>query len=363
MTLRYSMPRVRGRGAGLGNELIPWARAFLAAQVVGAKALPPAFGLNVRRYWRHFGTPRYDWLLRKVIERTLPVVEFREADYLHYGGGDFVDVFRKFADAKCLHSRGSYLLVTEGMWGGYRHVAAARDFIWSTLYQSRFAAGNLLRIAARLDQDKLIVAMHVRLGDFGAALPKIAEYQGKFNLALPLSWYRDIALSIKRILGDDVQFLVISDGTPEQLKPLLDGLDAVTTTDIPDSDCSDLLALARADLLVCSVSSFSSMAAFLSQKPYLWFEPNLQRHEEGFYSIWGHEPAQLAPAGATRKALENNALTHNKDMDEAGRGVPVGMSGQVPLDLLESLVVSKRSRHADRDLVRYGVVKFGVESA
>jgi len=360
MTLRYSMPRVQGRGAGLGNELIPWARSFLAAQVVGAQALPPAFGLNTRRYWRHFGTPRYDWLLRKVMERTLPVVEFREADYLHYGGGDFVDAFRKFADEKCLHSRSSYLLVTEGMWGGYRHIAAARDFIWSTLYQSRFAPGNLLKIASRLDHHKLVVAMHVRLGDFGAALPEIAEYQGKFNLALPLSWYRNIALSIKNTLGDDVQFLVISDGTPEQLKPLLDGLDAVTTGDIPDSDCSDLLALAKADLLVCSVSSFSSMAAFLSQKPYLWFEPNLQRHGEGFYSIWGHEPAQQVTGGATRKALDNMAFQVGAVLS---RGTPVGMSGEVPFDFLDSLVAGKRKQHGDSDLVQYGVVNIRGEVA
>lgn len=353
MTLRFSMSRVQGRGAGLGNELVPWARAFLAAQVVGAHALKPAFGLNKRRYWKHFGTPRYDWILHRGMEHLLPVVEFKEADYLRHGGGDFLDAFHKFADAERLHHRSSYLLVTEGMWGGYRHIAAARDFVLATLYQSRFAARNLLRIKERLNPDKIVVGMHVRLGDFGAPSPEFSDYQGQFNLALPLEWYRNIARSIQKILGDNVQFLVISDGTPEQLKPLLDEISAVTTTDIPDSDCSDLLALAQADLLVCSVSSYSAWAAFLSDTSYLWFEPNLQRHAEGFYSIWGHETAQKVEQGATRKALEN--CTSASD-NNPGRGLPVGLDGTLPKEFLYSLLQRKKQRQVESDLVQYGVV-------
>lgn len=358
MTLRFSIPRVRGHGAGLGNELIPWARAFLAAQVVGAYALKPAFGFNARGYWRHFGTPRYDWLLHKGMEYVLPVVEFKEVDYLHYGGGDFLDAFRQFADAERLHSISCYLLVTEGMWGGYRHIAAARDFVFSTLYQSRFAPRNLVRIAKRLHPDKPVVGMHIRLGDFGAPPLEPAAYRGQFNLALPLEWYRNIAKSIQANLGDDVQFLIVSDGTPEQLKPLLDGLPAVTTADIPDSDCSDLLALARADLLVCSVSSYSTTAAFLSDAPYIWFEPNLQRHDEGLYSIWGHEPAQQAGDSATRRAMESYGATGGANF---ARGVPVGIGGEVPPYLLRSLVARRAQRKAETDLVQYGVVPMSRE--
>lgn len=352
MNLRFCLTRVQGRGAGLGNELIPWARAFLAAQVVGARCLHPAFGLNTRRYWRHFGTPRYDWVMHKTLERLLPVVEFKESDYLDFGGGDFVSAFRQFADAKGLHTRSSYVLVTEGMWGGYRHIAAARDFIYSTLYQSQFAARNLLQIADRLDKKKLIVAMHVRLGDFGAVPSQLADYQGRFNLALPLQWYRNVALSIQRQLGDKVQFLVVSDGSAEQLRPLLNGLDAVTTSDIPDSDCSDLLALANADLLVCSVSSFSTTAAFLSNAPYLWFEPNLQKHPEGCYSIWGHEPMQTLATGATAQSIRQYQ-TNGTGLN--GRGIATPFNGVVSPSTLEHIAACKIARSIDADLVLYGV--------
>ena len=162
MTLRFSLPRVRGCGAGLGNELIPWARSYLAAQILGAYALKPAFGLNARNYWKHFGTPRYDWMINKGMECLFPVIEFKESDYLHHGGGNFVEAFQEFAEAENLYARKSYILVTEGMWGGYRHIAAARDFVFATLNQSRFAANNLLLINQRLNRRKTIVRSEER---------------------------------------------------------------------------------------------------------------------------------------------------------------------------------------------------------
>lgn len=353
MDARYSLSRVRGRGAGLGNELIPWARSFLAAQVIGARALPPAFGFNERKYWRHFSTPRYDWILHKSMERLLPVVEFREEDYLRHGGGDVVQVLRNFAKAEKLLSRRAFVLVTEGMWGGYGHVAAARDFMFSTLHQSRFAARNLLRISERLVPGKPVVAMHVRLGDFAAPHATVELYRGRFNCSLPLAWYCNIAHSIRAQLGNAVQFLVISDGTREQLRPLLDTVPAVTTSDLPDSDCSDLLALAKADLLVCSVSSYSSIAAFLSEAPYLWFEPNLQVHPEGVYSIWGHEAAQLRADSPTRRAIQ---FCQDKRDDSPSRGTPVGMQGNVPEFVLAELMQRFERNNPLTDLVRYGVV-------
>ena len=158
MNIRLSMVNVKGRGAGLGNQLIPWARSFLAAQVVGAHTLPPAFGLNNRQYWRHFRTSRYDYIWQYAIRSVLPVVEFREEHWLKYGGGDVTDAFENFAIAQNLHDRSNYIINTEGMWGGYRHITAARQFIASTLYQSRYAASNLLRLERRLDRKKLIVA-------------------------------------------------------------------------------------------------------------------------------------------------------------------------------------------------------------
>ena len=351
---RYTLARVRGRGAGLGNELIPWARAFLAAQVIDAICLPPAFGLNTRRYGRHFGTPRWDWLRNRSLERILPVVEFDQVAYERHGAGDVVTALRGFAEAEQLAQRGPFVLVTEGMWGGYRHIRAATDFVRSTLYGSRFAAPNLLRISARLATDKLIVGMHVRMGDFGAPTENLEAYRGQFNLALPLAWYRNVARSIRRTLGEHVQFLVISDGNAAAVQAIFEDIAIITTSDIADADCSDLLALANADLLVCSVSSFSTTAAFLSHAPYLWFEPNLQRHDGRAYSIWGHESAQMRDDSATRTGL--NRLASAPSPSALARGTPIGFDGAVPPALLHSLLQNKDASRVERDLIYYGVV-------
>ena len=161
LAVRYCLSRVKNRGYGLGNELLPWGRAFLASQVLNAKLLPPAFGMNRRAYWWHFHTAPDDWIYHRALEYLLPVVEFTESDYLEHGGGDVVTALQGFATARQLHRRRAYLLVTEGLWGGYHHIEAAREFIRSTLYQSRYAAHNLLQLRARIDPTKLLVG-HAR---------------------------------------------------------------------------------------------------------------------------------------------------------------------------------------------------------
>ena len=354
MRIKYCLPRVRGRGEGLGNELITWSRAFLAAQVLGVKVMSPAFGRNRRQYWQHFETPKYDWILQRALCKAMPVINFGETDYLEFGGGDVVQSFRAFAEAKRLFERNTYLLTTEGMWGGYYHIRQARDFVFSTLYNSRFAAKNLLEIKQRLSPNKLTVGMHIRLGDFAQSLEP-AAYRGKFNIALPLTWYINIGKQIQQRYGDGVQFLIASDGTPEQLKPLTESFNCVLTTDIKDSDCSDILALSKTDLLVCSVSSFSAISAFLSDAPYLWFEPQLQIHQEGYYSIWGHEPNQQIKNSPTLSAIER----HNTHLATKPKGWPVGMNGEISEEVFE--LINKRNLQNNTnyytDLLMYGAVK------
>lgn len=350
--LKYCMPVVVGRGAGLGNEMIPWARSLLAAQVLGARALHPAFGLNQRRYWRHFGSSRLDWLAHRALRSALPVVEFKESDYLQHGGGDVVPALRSFAQDRGLFSKRAFILTTQGLWGGMQHIEAARPYMAALLYGSRFAAGNLLRLRERLDPARLTVGLHVRQGDFGQ--PRAPEeYRGQFNVALPLPWYRRVAESIHQQLGAAVQFLVVSDARPEQLRGLSEGLPCIFSGDIADSDCSDILALAQADLLVCSISSFSIWAAFLSKAPYLWYGPNLQVHKEGWLSIWGHEPAQQLETGGTFKALQCSSRSGR--LPQRSFGISDG--GQVPAEVLDLAWQLRCPR--ETDLIRYGVIPAG----
>jgi len=352
MNGRFCLPRVRGRGAGLGNELIPWARAAVAGHVLGARTLAPAFGLNPRPYRKFFDTPRLDWLGHRVLERALPCFEFTQADFLEHGGESLSKAIRRFADKHRLDKRSAWVLTTQGMWGGYRHVIEARDFVFTKLYLSNHTANNLAIIRSRLNPERITIGMHVRLGDFQAT-SEVQSFQGRFNASLPIDWYINIVRSIVERLGDRAQFLVISDGTPQQLAPLLDSCHAITTLDIPDSDISDMLALAKADLLVCSVSSYSAWAAFLSDAPYLWFEPNLQKIG-GFYSIWGHEPGQLDPSGYTRKAMDYESDPATRALH--ARGLPVGLSGVLPESLFDRIAERELSMRPEFDLIYHGAV-------
>lgn len=352
---KYCISRVGGRGAGLGNELIPWARAFVAASVLGAQTLGPAFGLNHRKYWRHFGTPRYDWFAQRALEYALPRFEFTESDFVNYGGDCLSDAIRRFAEHHRLRERSAWVLLTRGMWGGYRHIIEARAFVRSTLTLSRFAAANLATIRSRLDCNRITVAMHVRLGDFSPSRsePSQDAYRGRFNVSLPLEWYINIASTLRGTLGDNVQFLIVSDGSMQQLAPLLDSCGGITTTDIPDSDVSDLLALADADLLVCSISSYSLWAAFLSDAPYLWFEPHLQKLD-GYYSIWGHHPGQLESGSYTRRAVEKFASGAAGLVP--GRGIVVPYEGALPETLFATLAARHQRPRLESDLVYCGVL-------
>jgi hypothetical protein len=355
--MRYCIPRVRNRGHGLGNELVPWARAFLASQVLDARLMSPAFGLNRRGYWRHFGTGPDDWIYHRSMQLLLPVVEFNESDYVAHGGGDVVHALRSFAAANDLHRRRIFALVTEGLWGGYSHVQAARDFMRSTLYQSRYAARNLLRLQQRIDPNKVLVGMHVRLGDFAAPV-KLADYRRSANTSLPIEWFANVADHLRQAFADDWQLLLVSDGGPEALQPLLSRHPCIITGDIPNGDCSDALALAQSDLLVCSASSYSSLAATLSDSPYIWFTDNLYEHAEGCYSLHGDS---TSPATTLQV---RSAISHFLGGAHANvaRGVAVGADGTLPMATLEAAVKRRDSRRWELDLVRGGVTPMPVNA-
>ena len=312
---------------------------------------PPAFGRNRRRYWRHFGTPRYDWLRNRALQLALPRFDFGEADWRAHGAGDVRAALRGYAAAHGLAERGRYVLTTSGMWGGYAHIEAARPLVRALLQASRYAERNRRLLEAQRDPARLLVGLHVRLGDF-RPVTSAADYGSVWNVRLPMAWYLNVARRLVRQFGDGVQFLVVSDGNAAQLQPLLDAVPCLTTASFGDSDCSDLLALADADLLVCSLSSFSQWAAFLSSSPYLWYAPTLRRHAAGHGSIWGSEDGVADTTAAADRAAGVLAGDAAPDL----RGLPVDADGELPVAFLEAVQARRRDWPLANDLVRGGRV-------
>lgn len=348
---RLCVPSIVGRGAGLGNELVPWAKAWLAARAINGVALPPAFGINRRQYWRYFGTPRHDWLSHRALLRAMPRYCFTEKDYLSTGEHDFRKAVAVFGNRLGWNIKRVFALEVGGMWGGFLAIREARDFILSRLYAARGAAENLSDWRARIKPDRLVVGIHIRAGDFEVA-DASSDYRGIFNRALPMAWYMDICEQISRYFGNNVQFQLFSDENPDALAPFIQRFSPVTGFHQRNTVCSDLLAMAAADLLICSVSSFSLWGAFLSRAPYVWFGPQLQE-EQGMLSLWGHEPTQRPPVGATAQfgvavAAERSAFQP--------RGIPVFEHGALPQELVTRLELELAWRQTATDLTLYGVV-------
>jgi hypothetical protein len=79
MNLRFTAPPLSKNG--LGNQFFCWAKAVIAAEVLGARALPPAWSRNPRGYRRVFRSSRFDWEWRRLLEEALPGFTVTEEDF------------------------------------------------------------------------------------------------------------------------------------------------------------------------------------------------------------------------------------------------------------------------------------------
>lgn len=355
--MRICIPEIFGRrGAGLGNELFPWAKAFLASEALGASMAHPAWGLNQRHYHRDFGTARLDWLQQGLVKLALPTVRFDEQAYRATGQDDYQQAVAAFAAEHQLSRRRHFVFAAGGMWGGFHAIRKARVFVLSELLKARRAVANVHALLGAAAAGKALVAVHIRRGDFQNVDPA-GDFRGRFNAALPLEWYLSTCASIKRSCGDEVQFLLLTDASADEVQPFIAAFRPLTTFHLRQTACSDLLLMAFADSIVCSVSSYSMWGAFLSNAPYIWCAQNLQDHE-GYGSLWGHEPAQSGASGTTALNLARlrNAAA---DCSEAsgGRGVPVGFAGAVPASFCDRLLRTMRERAPEKDLIFYGAVR------
>ncbi|MCK1297317.1 alpha-1,2-fucosyltransferase [Bradyrhizobium sp. 24] len=351
MSLRFAIPRVEGKGAGLGNELIVWAKAFIGAQALGLRLLHPAWGLNRRNYSAYFETSRADWITHHVIRAALPTFEFEESDYRASADYDLHAAVVAFARRHDLRRRGAYVVSFSGLWGGFRALRDARDFLRAELLGTKCTIRNLYELNRRFSSDVLRVGFHIRRGDFSVPTE---DYAGRFNIAIPIEWYVAVATQLVRALGTRVSILIVSDATLEELRPLTERFPCVTTSDMPFRDVSDLLALSACDFVLCSISSFSAWATFLSDTRYGWFAPQLTCRD-GYASIWGHEPFQSSQRGETTRSQE--AVSKAPQLAIRPKGIPISLDGSLPSELISDLESTLRLKSASSDLVQYGVVR------
>lgn len=334
------------RHQGLGNELIPWAKAFIASQELGIKFLPPALGLNDRRYYEYFGTSQFDWIYYAILKQLLPCYVFTEAEYKATGEKDFARAVRIYADKNNLDSKRSYALLTEGLWGNWYSIRKAKHFVLAQLYRTRNLTDNLYQMDRQIADKKLVVGIHIRMGDF-LPVADSKEYQGLWNTRVPLQWYLNVCRQLKKALSESVTFMLLTDGSENELREFVDEFSPITNFGQPNSVVSDLLALSSADALVCSISSYSMWGAFLSDAPYFWYLPNL-RDLDGYLTLWQERVAGLGDDLAPEDILP--------------RGIPLAEDGQIPENVLRYLGTKAKLNSVSLDLIQSGGVPINYET-
>jgi Glycosyl transferase family 11 len=334
------------RHQGLGNELIPWAKAFIASQELKIKFLPPALGLNDRHYYKYFGTSRWDWIYYAILKKVLPCYVFTEEEYLATGEKDFARAIRVYADKKGLDKKRSYALLTEGLWGNFYSIREAHHFVLSQLYRTQHLTDNLYQLDKQIADKRLIVGIHIRMGDF-LPVTNSTEYKGVWNTRVSLAWYLNICRQLKSALGDAVTFMLLTDGTEEELRDFIDEFHPITNFGQPYAVVSDLLALASADVLVCSISSYSMWGAVLSRAPYFWYLPNLQRLN-GHLTLWQEHVAGFGDNTNAEKILP--------------RGIPMAEDSRIPDNVIEYLRMKIKLNSLSHDLIKSGGIPVNYET-
>ena len=354
--MRFVVAERRGkRGEGLGNECFAWAKGWIASQVLSARLVGPAWGINGRRYYRNFGTSRLDVLWEELLRR-LPNHAFTEADYRASGRVDYRDAIQQWADAKGLGKSGSYIVTVSGMYGGYPAIYSAKNFLLQKLLGSRDALTKVFEVQSRLRKDKLFVAVHMRFGGDFTEPSADEEVRSRFNIRVPDDWYLWVCSKLQELFGDRVQFYFFTDRGGQGFDEAVRRFNPGQVRQAGLTECSDLVLMSQADLRVCSVSSYSLIASFLSGGPYLWYEPQLNL-TDGVYSLWSHEPAQQLEGSLSQRAhsfVEQNRRDGEDSANYLGNAMATG--DPLPLSLITLLHQRLSVLDGRTNLLEYGAL-------
>lgn len=252
----YGYP-VLGR-FGLCHNLPAWARCIVWAKSVGAQILAPR--------WLQLRLGPY---LRR---------ERDKRDYFrHFSNAGYIGGLRKSVILATSARRDAGVEMPAGEWTGsrdcvmqFRNLLSGNDTTYFPLFvnQPDLLREELLRITRPQFRPapfpRPTLAIHVRMGDFSSASPD-ALARGATNTRIPIDWYVDALIKMRRSLGSALDTIVFSDGSDADLAPLL-GLPDVGRAPRQPA-VTDLHSMAQADVLIASGSAFSLWARFLGQAP------------------------------------------------------------------------------------------------
>lgn len=108
------------------------------------------------------------------------------------------------------------------------------------------------------------IAIHVRLGDFARFDISRAQH-GVHNQRLPIEWYCESLLALRRALGVTLPARIYSDGADDEILPLLK-IPGVQRAEDAES-VTHMLEMALSSAIIGAGSNFNLWAAFFGQVP------------------------------------------------------------------------------------------------
>lgn len=270
--------------AGLGNNMLPWARSEIAASQHGLRRIAPIWFhfkigpiLRGERDWRWYNSLfrhpgeinglRRRWLLNRAEivreDRAAGLLSNPPSDgrkcvieysFMHFGqlvNGQFESITKMFGEL-------------------LPHV----DLLASRLRQI-IGPPHLKVIDSSLNEP--FIAIHFRRGDkppipYGQPYPLESDHP-----TLPAEWYAKALRETRRLIGWDAPAVVFTDGTQEQAKLLLEQRN-VKLASQENNAIVDLMLMGKARAFISTMSSsFSHWSAMLAKCPSVQF-PGRQFH-------------------------------------------------------------------------------------
>lgn len=286
-------------GPGLGNLLFPWARAVVHAHAIGGQLIVPT--------WPQF--------------KPGPLLR-RDADVRHYAGlfiatPGAIDgpsrwaklcLAKRIPEQRAALARDGQVVEFRGMAGWFEPLRGHHAHVRATLVRTTHPS-HLAGLQFDLSD---AICLHVRMGDFDPP-SDAALRSGALNMRIPLHWYVSIVQGIRARYGTHLRVLVFSDGTDDELAPLL-ALDRCQRLQF-GSAIADLLALSRARLLVASGSTFSMWASYLGRMPTVWHPGQKKQNLYGPSEPFEIEVHDIAQRDWTHAQIDNPFLARHGTHD------------------------------------------------
>jgi hypothetical protein len=342
---------------GFGNNVITLAKAYLISQSCRMTYLPPVWppckhvaAAVSKGYGYYFPSSLCDRLKlsladyqyriqRKLRLQLWPTLSFDPRDYAQTGVIDIGDACLVYLKNLGLDDPNkSVVLTTSGMWGGYAAIRRARSWI-SNLLESHADTRKRLTQIEQHCAGRLRIAVQIRMSDFVPRASNGAAREGERGVRLPLEWYTRICRLIRQVC--DCNFVLLSDGTGRELSAFLDEFKPVNSLNEPYSDLLDLLLLSKADLALCSNSTYARIGCFLNDRPYIWPADTLVKDPSGRYGyLWndGGNPVRHSN-GSDHDAIRRCfALPINVCSLPTGLRRYLASNGTLPIEIPDDLL-------------------------